>query len=334
MNKTYDNFRNIDVNKINPGNFVDKDRWTKSNNDLKQLKYFIDEMSRAANSNLDIPDILVNRVKTYMSRFVDFVNRIQEEKKGQPAEIATEKEQVLRELDGWFKECFEKVNNRQAELSFYETFNTLKNLEKDNSIESSEEIKKLKESILQDKLSIDTILKELQKKTATVTMSDYAKIFEKESNSHNLGSWIWLAIGVLLSLLFLFLLIFTNLYEKFPTEEILTDGLTVKYNISNLLVKLLMFAVQIFMISFSFKQYSISRHLQTINKHRQNGLDSFKLFVESINKEDTETRNSLMLQLAKAIYEQTATGYISDKNQNVNSGIVEITRMIGANKFE
>ena len=47
-----------------------------------------------------------------------------------------------------------------------------------------------------------------------------------------------------------------------------------------------------------------------------------------------ETRNSLMLQLAKSIYEQTATGYIGDKGQNVNSGIVEITKMIGANKIE
>ena len=56
--------------------------------------------------------------------------------------------------------------------------------------------------------------------------------------------------------------------------------------------------------------------------------------MESINKEDYESRNSLMLQLAKAIYEQTSTGYINDKNQGVNSGIIEITKMIGANKLD
>ena len=96
----------------------------------------------------------------------------------------------------------------------------------------------------------------------------------------------------------------------------------------------MIFAVQIFVISFSFRQYSINKHLSTINKHRQNGLNSFKLFVESINKEDYESRNSLMLQLAKAIYKKTTTGYINDKNQGVNSGIIEITKMIGANKLD
>ena len=214
------------------------------------------------------------------------------------------------------------------------TIEKLKNLEKNNYENELIEINNIKSKINSDKDSIDNILKELQKKSSDITMSDYAKIFGKESNTHNVNSWIWLVVGVALSLIFLILLIFTNWYDKFPTEEVLSNGTTIKYNLSNLLIKLLMFAVQIFLISFSFKQYSINKHLSTINRHRQNGLDSFKLFVESISKEDTKTRNSLMLQLAKAIYEQTSTGYIGDKNQNLNSGIVEITKMIGGNKLE
>ena len=141
--------------------------------------------------------------------------------------------------------------------------------------------------------------------------------------------------GIGFIILFFTSLLFTNWYDKFPTETIYVDEAgneTVKYEISHILTKLLMFAVQIFIISFSFKQYSIRRHISTINKHRQNGLDSFKLFTDSINKEDTMTRNALMLQLAKAIYEQTNTGYISDQNQNINSSLIEITKMIDAAK--
>ena len=57
-----------------------------------------------------------------------------------------------------------------------------------------------------------------------------------------------------------------------------------------------------------------------------------KLFLESINKEDINTRNTLMLHLAKAIFEQTNTGFISDKNDAINAGIIEITKMIGSTK--
>jgi hypothetical protein len=68
--------------------------------------------------------------------------------------------------------------------------------------------------------------------------------------------------------------------------------------------------------------------------YRQNGFNSYKLFIETVSKDDVETINNLMLQLAKAIYDQTITGYISDKNPNINSGIVEITKMISSNKTD
>lgn len=333
MELTIDNFRDIQTRQIEAGSFVDKKQWEASINKLDSLKVFIDEMIRIIKINDNIPEYLKNNANSYATRFIGFIQRITEDIKGQPAEIANKKEQILRELDGWYKECIEKLNYRPEQLGFYETFNTLMNLDKNNFVTEYTEINNLKNKILSDKNSIDTIFKELQKKTSSITMSDYAKIFGTESSLSNKASWIWLFVGIGLVILFLSLLLFTEWYDKFPTEDVLSDGITIKYNITNLLIKLLIFAVQIFMISFSFKQYSISKHLSTINKHRQNGLDSFKLFVESISKEDTETRNSLMLQLAKAIYEQTSTGYISDKNQGVNSGIIEITKMIGANRL-
>jgi len=334
MDLTLKNFRNIKIQEIEPGNFVDKDRWTESTTKLEELKSFIDEMLRIINSKQQIPENLKFKGNEFANIFLTLIKGITEETKGQPEEIVRHKKQALNEIDGFYKVCIEKVNQRPEQLSFFETFNTLKNIEKYNYENEQIEINNLKSKISADKDSIDTILKELQKKSTSITMSDYAKVFGDESDTHYQNSWIWLLVGIGTSLLFFILLLFTDIYSQFPTEEVLADGQTVKYNVSNLLIKLLIFAVQIFLISFSFKQYSISRHLKTINKHRQNGLDSFKLFVESISKDDRETRNSLMLQLAKSIYEQTATGYIGDKGQNVNSGIVEITKMIGANKIE
>ena len=39
-----------------------------------------------------------------------------------------------------------------------------------------------------------------------------------------------------------------------------------------------------------------------------------------------------MIQVAKAIYEHTqSTGYLNEKGSNVNSGIIELTKIIGKN---
>mgnify|MGYP003751844133 CR=1 FL=1 len=334
MELTIENFRNLNLRQIEISNFVDKQKWNQSIQKLSDLKFFIDEMLRIIYSNNQIPKILVDNTNAYAKNFLSLVVGLSEDIKGQAYEVANKKEQAVKKIDDWYLSCIERSNDNPQSIGFYDTFNTLKNLDKGNYEDELIEIETIKKRILSEKESIDNILRELQKKTSNETMSDYAQIFKTESNEHDSNSRKWLVFGISLIVLFLVVLLFTDFYNKFNTEEILSDGKTIKYNVSNLLIKLLIFAVQIFLISFSFKQYSINKHLKTINKHRQNGLNSFKLFVESINKEDYETRNSLMLQLAKAIYEQTSTGYISDKNQGINSGIVEITKMIGANKLD
>jgi len=259
LNKQYmqfdtKNFRDININQIEPGNFVDKTKWNESIGKFKELKLFIDEMLRIVNLSQEIPTFLKTIATSYATTFISYLSQLTEEKTGQPAEIASQKEQVFRQFDSWYRDCIEKANIRSEQISFYEVFNTLKNLEKNNFEKELTEISNVKNKINSDKDSIDTILKELQKKTSNITMSDYAKIFGDESDSHKLMAWIWLGVGVLLSVLFLSILIFTDWYNKFPTEEIIGNNRTVKSNISNLLIKILIFTIQVFMKSFYFKQ--------------------------------------------------------------------------------
>jgi hypothetical protein len=325
-------FKEINVKKIDFGSFVDKDRMFKTKEKLEIIHTFISEMIEVIQLDLKIPIILNSNVQGYIVEFADFVKQFSTEIKGEPIDITNAKDRIFRDFDTWYDNYINKHDNYRSTITFYETYNTLKNLDKRTYQENFKLIDDLKIKMKSESEAISTILEELQRTASKVTMSDYAKIFGDESKNHNRSSYIWLGIGVLLAALFFILLLWTDVLKKFPTEDLTDKGEFLKYNISNLLIKLLIYAVLIFLISFSFRQYSIGRHLQTINKHRQNGLDSFKLFVESISKDDTEARNNLMLQLAKAIYEQTQTGYINDKNQNLNSSIVEITKMIGANK--
>jgi hypothetical protein len=158
------NFRDININQIEPGNFVDKTKWNESIGKFKELKVFIDEMLRIMNSSQEIPTFLKVIATSYATTFISYLNQLTEEKAGQPAEVANQKEQVFRLFDGWYRECIEKTNNRPEQISFYEVFNTLKNLEKNNFDKELTEISNVKNKINSDKDSIDTILKELQKR--------------------------------------------------------------------------------------------------------------------------------------------------------------------------
>lgn len=42
------------------------------------------------------------------------------------------------------------------------------------------------------------------------------------------------------------------------------------------------------------------RHLQALNNHRKNALNSYELFVESIGKDDPISKNALMLQVGQS----------------------------------
>lgn len=163
-------------------------------------------------------------------------------------------------------------------------------------------------------------------------MSDYAIVFKNEADKHDKLAEKWLQRGIYLSIFFVILIIAVATLKILPTEYYTESGTFLRYNFSNLITKAIAIAVIIFLMSFSFKQYSINKHLQTLNTHRQNALNSYQLFTKSIVGDDTNSRNALMIQVAKAIYEHSqSTGFLNEKGQSVNSGIVELTKIIGKN---
>lgn len=346
-----ENVREINLDDIKPSNFVDTNKWSAILEKLKEVKYYIDEELRIIENNPNVPSSLVDLVNKEANVLVQFLYEVEDKRlNNDPIQAANFKRDLLINIENWCKKCVNiQTNTPNVFLTTFTVIigfdNSLKlNLDKLENLE--DEIKNLmndkvneSEEMLNatraNSSTIEDILKELQKKTAEITVSDYANVFKIQAEKYNFESYIWLIIGVIISIIFVCLIVF-GVYKNIPTEEIITSkGVElVKYNFGNLLIKVLVFAIQIFLISFSFKQFSINKHLSTINKHRQNGFNSFKLFVDSVSKDDNATRNSLMLQLSKAVYEQSTTGYISDKNSNINSSILEITKMISSNKTE
>ncbi len=76
------------------------------------------------------------------------------------------------------------------------------------------------------------------------------------------------------------------------------------------LKKLIILGLLIFGLRFSFKQFSIHKHLHTVNKHRANTLDSFEFFHNNLKDGDSESRDQYLIEVAKSIFNLKETGFI------------------------
>lgn len=64
-------------------------------------------------------------------------------------------------------------------------------------------------------------------------------------------------------------------------------------------------------------------HLYTLNKHRENSLKSFQAFVQATT--DPKTKDAVLLQATRSIFESGDTGYITSKEATVSG--FEITKI-------
>lgn len=76
------------------------------------------------------------------------------------------------------------------------------------------------------------------------------------------------------------------------------------------------------------KKIASNKHNSVVNQQRQTAMNSYKLFLESIDEKDKAERYNLMKFLAAAVYEHVNTGFISEKNQPPKSAIVELTKLM------
>jgi hypothetical protein len=181
------------------------------------------------------------------------------------------------------------------------------------------------------------ILEELRTEASKKVVYQYSNIFLEEASKHskydaekkgfakygNAEKWLISGICVII-----FTIIFIPLMSYF--FPIVKDD---KIDFSVLITKVSLLSILVFFISFSFKQYSINKHLYTLNKHRENVLNSYQLFLSTVGEESTDIRNVLMMEVAKAIYEHGKTGFVTDKDGDSSSpSIVEISKFLTKDK--
>lgn len=307
--------------------------------ELIGFKKFLDEMIALESLAEDITPVIPGQIHSFINHWVQFCTRIQGYNLAQDAQSNfAQRNAIINELRTWWNNAITGSQNN----NFFHVYHILRTFSKSDPEKERKEYLKLLGELQSTKGGFDNLVNELKQKASEHTVSSYAQIFAEQSSQHSKFTFsklfpfihigkaqLWLIAAVVSA--FILTVVLYNINSQLPTETILTNDKTgekiIHYETGNIIARILIISLIIFTVSFAFKQYNVNMHLHTMNKHRQNALNSFQLFLESI-KDDANTRNALMLHLSKAIYEQGRTGYLNDKSNTSSSGpsVIEMTK--------
>ena len=134
--------------------------------------------------------------------------------------------------------------------------------------------------------------------------ADQAKEYHKEAQN-----WLWIAIGTTA--------VFFGAFYLLPTL-IESGGPGWTGILQNLFAKGFLLSPIYLWLNRSIKNYAAQKHLEVINTHRQNALETFDTFVAAAG-ENRETRDAVLLSATDAIFDANQTGYLSPKGSGADS---------------
>lgn len=251
-----------------------------------------------------LPQDKRNSIKDYLNQFSYYIEQIQNfnPNQGNPQSV---RDSIANNIRSNYSQFFEhlfprlKLHTLEKEFSTQKIQDVLK-----QSQSAAEEIQKQKQQG-------EEILKAMREASAVAGVSNFAGVFGEQAEKHKkLAIW-WLLFSILAAIAiggFLWW-IFNQLVET------IKGGVEFTVSLQIFLAKILLlsfFSVVFYQI---VKNYNANMHLYTLNKHRENSLKTFQAFVESTN--DPKTKDAVLIQATKAIFEAGDTGYVSSKDGTI-----------------
>lgn len=188
---------------------------------------------------------------------------------------------------------------------------------------------------------ISDTLKTVRDVAKKAGISEHAYLFKDEAREHQTAARKWLVVTIVLflgtsalavvnyskTLSTLSTIIAPATSKAAPQSDGVpqTTGLTVQLTIAKLIVFSLLFSA----VLWAGRIYRAHRHNYVINKHRQNALSTFEVFVRAASA-DEQTKNAVLLQATQCIFSAQNTGYLGqpDKDSEGQPQILEIWRSL------
>lgn len=281
-----------------------------SNDDIQKIRKYLGEFYEAINPiwaiTLSTPRETHTEVLQEIFRFCDEVKR-------QLQQIITYlKSKQAGQLDlQTIEQLKPQVNAIVAEV--LENFKRENNLSQEST---KEDVAKIQEGV--DQLAI-----KFENETAQESISEFKEIFADQAKRHQKAAWGWLGtasilIGGVVAGIFFFGLL----------DVLKLEGTEWTVVLQNIFKKGSVLTLFYFALNRSIKNYTAQKHLETVNRHRENALGTFTRFVSEA-EESRETRDAVLLAATNAIFNVNESGYLSTKTKGTES-INPIQQVFGA----
>ena len=271
-----------------------------SNNNIQQIRTCLAEWSEIISAIWDIHSSTSEDIRNETLRQIFlFCDRI----KGQLGPtVAYLKAKKAEQLDPQTVDQLETQVNNIADK-------VLEDFKKENNLSHES----TKQDLAKTQEELEQLTIRVENERAQESVSEFKEIFAEQAKRHQRAAWGWLGTtGVLIAGVVVGIL-FWGLLDVLKLEE--AEWRVVLQNIFKNGSVLTLFY---FALNRSIKNYAAQKHLEIVNRHRENALGTFERFVSEA-KESRETRDAVLLAATNAIFDANQSGYLSVKTKGSNS---------------
>ena len=271
---------------------LSKDNVQQIKNNLQQLMAIFSEIHSFGLQNSSESQNLNEEHKRILRNIVRFSHNVKRELGPTISYLNSKK---VEQLETRVNDTIDDAVNKTAKK-----FNTETNRLQKHSDQAEQNEAKRQEDFNQLKGQLEDTL-------AEESVSKYEKIFERQASKHQEGAFWWLisTVGLIVVFGFVFYWLFDSLK--------LGGGV-----LQNLLTKGFLLSLIYLLLNRSIKNYTAEKHLEVVNRHRQNALRTFQAF-HSAAGENQEIQDAVLLAATNAIFDANQSGYLSAKMRGSES---------------
>ena len=145
----------------------------------------------------------------------------------------------------------------------------------------------------------------IQNQLVEKPISQYKEIFHEQAKVHQRNARFWLGMAGVATVAFAAAFVLLSIFVKI-------EGTALAGTLQNLFTKGFLLSPIYVWLNRSIKNHTAQKHLEVINTHRQNALETFDTFVAAAEG-NRETRDAVLLAATEAIFDTNQTGYLSTR---------------------
>lgn len=271
---------------------------------IEPAKRIITLFERLPSRMLDeFPKDHVNIIKSQADSFFNSMNKIVNFDNAQN-DAANQRITVINEINAFYDQLFNKIFQYISySVSRTVDFNSLES-EGRAAVQSVEDkTNKVMQKLDEHEKQAQATLEQVRQAAAEQGVSQQAHHFKTESATHEAKAKDWLKWTMYAAIAVVVYGVVTLFLHKIPWIAPVNTYDSIQLIAS----KVIIFAVLVYILTLSAKNFLSHKHNAVINKHRQNSLMTFTSLVNAAGSEDT--RDIILNHAASSIFSPQDTGY-------------------------